>query len=222
LLLLSLTFLRITARTNSADVTFVGYNVKARTVTMHVIADWQYFIYVKYAGNISDSRELVWPWHCMCFWGFLYLRASLMVKTCKSCHKHKPLPQHLSLCTGRHLLCVQFIRSLKSKLYTDLTKQNTTGSKSIQSHAEETNEIQLSVFWTGILRLLFKQLTVWLFPLSCENQGQSQSCESPTVCLWPIFVPISTGSLLFAIKQATKQHLLWLQCWYFAFYMKTS
>ena len=145
LLLLSFTFLRITKRTNSADVTFVGYNVKARTVTMHVIADWQYFIYVKYAGNISDSREWVWPWHCVCSWGFLYLRASLMVKTYKSCHKHKHLPQHLSLCTGRHLLCVQFIRSLKSKLYTDLTKQNATGSKSIQSHAEETNEIQLCI-----------------------------------------------------------------------------
>jgi len=54
------------------------------------------------------------------------------------------------LSTGRHLLTVSFVTSLKSNLCTALTTRNITGNECINSHAQNTTVLLTHVFWTGI------------------------------------------------------------------------
>jgi hypothetical protein len=58
------------------------------------------------------------------------------------------------LITGRHLLGVLFVTSLKSNLRTALTTQNTTENNCIISHSQNTTALQPNVFLTGTHRLL--------------------------------------------------------------------
>ena len=56
--------------------------------------------------------------------------------------------------TGRHLLCVSLIASLKSNLCTALTTHNSTENNCIICHAQNTSAVQPIVFLSVIHRLL--------------------------------------------------------------------
>jgi hypothetical protein len=57
----------------------------------------------------------------------------------------------LSLSTVRHLLLVRFITGLKADLFIDLSRENTTGYISIDSHAQDTTALHPSVFCWSML-----------------------------------------------------------------------
>ena len=56
--------------------------------------------------------------------------------------------------TGRHLLGVSFITSIKSNLHTALTAENTTANNCIILHTQDTTELHTNVFLIGIARFL--------------------------------------------------------------------
>ena len=84
-------------------------------------------------------------------------------KPYRSCPKRESLSLYDPFPTGRHLLSVSFIKSVKSNLWTALTKYNTT----------KNNTKQDSVFFTTIHRLLVTNKGHSVFPSAKKNcQGQ--------------------------------------------------
>jgi hypothetical protein len=76
-------------------------------------------------------------------------------KTNRSCQKHEYYWwRSFFTNTGRHLLGVSFITSIKSNLHTALTAENTTANNCIILHTQDTTELHTNVFLTGIARLL--------------------------------------------------------------------
>ena len=75
-------------------------------------------------------------------------------ETYRSCQKHKSLSLHDLLYTGRHLLSVSFITSLKPNLCTALTTQNTTENNYIISRVQNATALRPNVFLIGIHRSL--------------------------------------------------------------------
>jgi hypothetical protein len=67
----------------------------------------------------------------------------------KTLHLHYCMTHFFLTSTGRHLLGVSFITSLKSNLCRALTKKNTTENNCIISQAENAAALQPNVFLTG-------------------------------------------------------------------------
>jgi len=82
--------------------------------------------------------------------GFLKSTTTVGAETNRSCQKHVSLLMHGHLSTGRHLVRVSFITSLKSNLRKALTTKNTTGSNFVSSHAHNTTAPHSYVFLSGI------------------------------------------------------------------------
>jgi hypothetical protein len=78
--------------------------------------------------------------------GFLKSTTTVGGEKQRSCQKHVSLLMHGHLSTGRHLIGVSFITSLKSNLCKALTTRNNTGSNFVSSHAHNTTALQANIF----------------------------------------------------------------------------
>jgi hypothetical protein len=102
-------------------------------------------------------------------------------KTYRSCQKHGSLSMHDLLSTGRHLLGVSLITTLKSHFCTAVPTQNATENSCNISYAQNTTAPQPYVFLTGIRRLLLTNKGRSAVPSVKNFQGQLRSLQSVSV-----------------------------------------
>lgn len=75
-------------------------------------------------------------------------------KIYRSCQKYVSLSLHYLPSTGRLMLHVSLVTSLKPRLRTALTTQNTIENNCTVSQVQNTTALQPNIFLTGIHRLL--------------------------------------------------------------------
>jgi hypothetical protein len=82
---------------------------------------------------------------------------------------------------GCDLFGVSFITSLKSKLRTALSTQNTTEKNCIMSHAQNTTAVQVNILLTGVHRLLVTNKGLSALPSSNHCQGRLQTPQQLSI-----------------------------------------
>lgn len=113
-------------------------------------------------------------------------------KTYWSCQKHGSLSLQGFLSTGRNLLGVSFIASLRLNLGSAPATQSSTENYGITSHAKHTTELQRSLFVTGLHRLLvIKRRTV-----SCPKTRRIFKVKWKLLRQYQYEVPLSTVNVL--------------------------
>jgi hypothetical protein len=95
--------------------------------------------------------------------------SNLVKKAYRSCQKYKPPALCLPLSTGRRLLGLLFVQTVKVKLTLRPapTIQNTAKNNIIYLHTQDTTELQFNAFLTGKQRLLIINISL---ASSCQSQ----------------------------------------------------
>jgi len=111
----------------------------------------------------------------------MQLTYTVIGKIYRSCQKHGSLSLHCLPSTGRLMLHVSLTTSLKPRLRTAQTTQNTIENNCTISQAQNTTALQPNVFLTGIHRLMVRDNrrpafpTVNTLPMSTTNTSVSIS-----------------------------------------------
>ena len=131
---------------------------------------------------------------CTAWAGSLNTRDDDRRKAYRSCQKHESLSPHDLLSTGRRLLGLSFITSLKSNSCTVLTRYSTTENKFIILQAQNTTVLQPNALLTGLHGLVFISKGRSTFPSANNSPVPMQTPQSLSVVRADFCGPRSWGN----------------------------